>query len=796
MPPPVNAAQKLKIDQYAGELPYASEIFGVYQPLLGWKSARRKMKLSVGLAERVRLDRPNARLQDEVQGEHSVELTASLKLDREEPFSVRAIVPNARLQHLLTEQRHVATEHFSQRTHDTARTEERKAILTPYKFIEEQLKLEHSQMNEILSPVGILHLFREYFFELATFLGTPVGHVWVSPGGTVELYEVSTRKTTTERTTEYATERSSKTESTSTQQDEIADAVRQENTQDQKLGVTATGSAGIGVVQASGSASFSLENTRKQSQEATHKRMREQTQKYSTELRETFKTTFRTVTETTDTSSRRYVLSNTTKELVSYELRRKMRRVAVQVQHLGDQLCWQLFLDNPGKALGIAEYLPPIPPEAMPTQDKGPDLIPAPGPVFVPARYHIDSPVVGEPEGPTSLGKSWRGFQSYNAPAPPQGYQLQGVTAKALPGPASYYELTFQPIDPVGNRFTPDSQNWNWYSTGLNRVEFDMTFEYRPTDAYIQFVETTNASTKAAYQLALGKKDYVAALLGHLKNFGKIDQRNPDDLRKEERAVVVKRVMEEVFHNFGDPLTWGDSDWHIVAEFAHRLFDLDRLLYFVSPEWFRKSPIAPFDNTQNARSKTKIDLNDTMDWGCFQLANSDEPFPGYLVTEDTVPAPMGASLGWLIQLDADERRNAFLNSPWVKIVIPIRRFCEKEALAWLSSTDVEGSDGLGVNYKVQPGDPPEWAGETLQQVLIEMAAEMNKQYEAASTPTALDFAGSADSRKILPTEKVFEHGFDPLEGGLALGAKPYKVFSQWTEILPTDQVVAVPYKTP
>jgi hypothetical protein len=43
--------------------------------------------------------------------------------------------------------------------------------------------------SAFLSPIGILHLFREYFFELGSFLEPPVGHVWVSLGGTFELIE-------------------------------------------------------------------------------------------------------------------------------------------------------------------------------------------------------------------------------------------------------------------------------------------------------------------------------------------------------------------------------------------------------------------------------------------------------------------------------------------------------------------------------------------------------------------------------------------------------------------------------
>jgi len=47
-------------------------------------------------------------------------------------------------------------------------------------------------------------------------------------------------------------------------------------------------------------------------------------------------------------------------------------------------------------------------------------------------------------------------------------------------------------------------------------------------------------------------------------------------------------------------------------------------------------------------------------------------------------------------------------------------------------------------------------------------------------------------QSYLPTEKVFEHGFYPLQGGFkAGGATPFEIFDQWVEILPTDQVVAV-----
>ena len=47
-------------------------------------------------------------------------------------------------------------------------------------------------------------------------------------------------------------------------------------------------------------------------------------------------------------------------------------------------------------------------------------------------------------------------------------------------------------------------------------------------------------------------------------------------------------------------------------------------------------------------------------------------------------------------LDGDDLRNAFLNSPWVKAVIPIRPGKEQAAIQWLKSVGVEGADGIDV----------------------------------------------------------------------------------------------------
>lgn len=74
------------------------------------------------------------------------------------------------------------------------------------------------------------------------------------------------------------------------------------------------------------------------------------------------------------------------------------------------------------------------------------------------------------------------------------------------------------------------------------------------------------------------------------------------------------------------------------------------------------------------------------------------------------------------------------------------------------------------------GRPGRVPGKTLGQVLTLLAKELQ--------------TSNSDIANALATETVFEHGFDPLDGGFR-PAQPYQIFDQWTEVLPTDQVVAV-----
>jgi len=194
----------------------------------------------------------------------------------------------------------------------------------------------------------------------------------------------------------------------------------------------------------------------------------------------------------------------------------------------------------------------------------------------------------------------------------------------------------------------------------------------------------------------------------------------------------------------------------------------------------------------------------TAGWG----GVGDERRDNYYITEDSTPAKIGSSLGWLMQLDGDNRRNAFLNAPWVKSVIPIRPGKEKAAINWL--TAVEGMEGLvddtgDVIY--QSSNPDEidvngnpLNGQPMLDVLMDLAEKVKRKHEEGikrdvypkagevSDPTLVDDENTVTST---PIDRVYEHGFFPLENSFRVDIGNYDIFDQWIEILPTDQIVPV-----
>ncbi|MBV9326407.1 MAG: hypothetical protein JO352_21795 [Chloroflexi bacterium] len=709
-----------------------------------------------------------------------------------------------------------------------------------------------------LSPIGLVHLFREYFFEFATFLGTPVQHLWLSPGGTVEIIEISTRKTTVERTIEQSFESIQKSEKDTTTADELSDAVKQENATDTKLGVSATSNtdytAGVVSGSVSVTGSLSLDQQQKQAREQTHKST-QQTQKLSTEIRQSYKSTFKTVTETTDMTSKRYVLQNTSDKLVNYELRRKMRQVGIQLQDYGTQLCWQVYVDDVGDALGLPLFVHLATAPDL-SNLKAPEQVPVPAAVVKgdgialtfhwngrddsihnfmplcpavsivpPAGYLYDHAEVVIQQGPDWLIRAW--------PDSPydETIQIEGVsgTTTGHPGFISDVDTGAGGTEPSVNQVLigvvpgPGGLR-DGYSHDFT---VQVTPVYKPGKLRLKNVtDTNNANLKAFNEKT--KQEYQDALFKtareRIKLASNIQPRDTTDLREEERIVVYRKLVEQLLQIAG--ITNEDPHVrHVFSEVVESMFDMDSMLYFVAPDWWMPrrqvssvdalgavgvadSPPLPFGlgNTDAATFRGA----DVVGWGGARSYRADD----YYITEDSTPAKMGSSLGWLIQLDGDTFRNAFLNAPWVKAVIPLRVGHEWKALDWLSGAQLEGSDGLNALYQETFSGEKATMLADLKAYTNWPDAAMSARY-AGLTPAELTILDCirylivkiqekqlAAQTKIpdpadptlsyLPTDKVFEHGFDPLVGGFVAEAMaPFEIFDQWIEVLPTDQIVPV-----
>jgi hypothetical protein len=726
---------------FAGILPYASELFGVYQPLAGWLGYQNSLRVIDQVSPR-KLVNPGRDL--------FVGAKARL-LGHPGMSSLAASLPTA---------------------------------------------------DGVLSPVGLINLYREYFFEFDTFLGVPAGHIWISPGGTVEVIEISTRRMLEERTAEQSVDTTRKVEESLTEQADIADAVKEDNANDTKLGASVTAGANYaGIVHADASASFSTENSLKKSSEETHKHTRTQSTKVTSEIRRNFKTTFRTVSEATDTSSRRYVVQNTTDHLVNYELRRKMRKVGVQLQHVSTRLSWQVFLDEPGRDLGLGELAhvvqapdlsslkkpePPPPLERINSEFNG---------TFILRRYgntkndpHQDFNYTRSgPSGTFDPGMHSdnnddhiNANQEYHPIPPKPGYTLtdaiQLVTAKTGGGDAQFL-ARIQKTGDASFMVEADFLNFG----GGRTISFTLSLTWQPPAVnpaqaqYLADLDDYNAHVAELQHVA-----YSTTVRERINLVSRMRPRPSEDLRSEERQSVYGNLIQqlELF-----------QDVHLGSELIRQIFDVDEMLYFTAPDYWRPRtvtvhpnpktagrypvPEQPDDNVVSWYTKTDKDNAVGPD-----LSTQDESRVNYLITEGSQQAPRGSSLGWLIQIDGDERRNEFLNAAWVKAVLPIRPGHESEALAWLSAAAVEGEAGLGQTYPYQAGDPLEYKGKTVADVLGLLATQLQ--------------ASNTDIKNTLATEVVFEKGFDPLDGGFR-PAKPYQVFDQWIEVLPTDQIVAVEY---
>jgi hypothetical protein len=928
------------LTDYKSVLPYASEIFGVYQPMIGWKSKRTLQRMFKGISEQniskfrdilaqfegiadvkvadiggdllyyrlneLKVGIPKNELMLKYQGEGSIliaELALQLKTNNKRPSSVdewKNYINEDNLEKILVDKVYPAYDenykhirpgevvdmndkNLASRIIKGLKAESAisRALLELLKndlinklddifFIKDtgarpslsdlfkSINAENFQdpfnsfdpngnitENVCISPVGIVHLYRQYFFELDTFLGTPVSHVWLSPGSSVELIETSSRKYIEEKTTEISQETTFKEESSATEKDELSDSIKIDDRKDMKLGFSTTVNQSWGSGNFSATGNLNMDSTQQIAREQAHKKMTEQSRKLSKEIRSNYKTAFKTITETTDTSSKRYVLQNTTKDLINYELRRKMRQVGVQVQDIGSYLCWQTFIDDPGKDLGLPNLIHIAKVTDVDGKPEHPAKPVLPEPIY--KDYQVQIPFVGTSRDNDDKGELY--IDGTESNGNDRRIQTQFDQKFGCDKPNYTLDTGFVSISSqdsvdilIENPKADGSMTFYLKNVHFNDKPFvtvGVKLKWLPDPAAYK---TVYDAAMEKYRTALAdynektlkaeRSDYINAVKDRVTLASKITKRKFEDLREEERTIVYRNLIKSLMTDKHYRVANGDMKnlyqaQHILSELINAVFDIDKMLYFVAPEWWRP------------RKRTKVSFGDPnkssmMEGSIANWSSEQNREDNYLITDNSQPAPLGSSLGWLLQLDGDDLRNAFLNAPWVKAVIPIRPGKEKAAMNWLEESGIEGAEGLNDNYTssddelkritifLKEGKVPhqysvtDWQRiyqstepqpVTIKQALDFLCAEV--AYKEESSKDVYEYTNGVKGKKIdgrerneeinddnkvlaTPIEKVYEHGFYPLKGGFrAVVEDYYETISQWIEVLPTDQVVPV-----
>jgi len=518
-----------------------------------------------------------------------------------------------------------------------------------------------TRLEEALSPIGVAHYSRQLYFNLEEGVGPLEQAFTIAPLETLEVVHETVVRRSHEEEVERGEETTTEQASEEKQSDEVSDKVAQMVERQSSVAISASAGGSIGVWSGSASVSLTSSTSGQRASEETSKRLKELTKRASERITKSFKIRTRETNEITTSQLTRRTIRNESPDPVSYGLRRVMRRVQVKVQDLGPRLVWQVYVKEPGIGLARSRFVqfaeaadvavPELPPGVRPRPKGGTDR----------------GEQVAKIEGGAGTANA-SGLISFQI-TPGLDRRILGVSIDDIVdlesgGSDDQVAVTegavtiSQPDATTGTCTVsfPVRQG----DTRSVRVQY--SFAWEPSDKAMQEwnAEREAARTQLHQQDLTEQFERQRALITQLRS---VKPRPAADLRQEERHEVYARLVDLLFAG-------GELDvTPVEIESFHRYFEVDAMFVYTHPAWWR--PRAPADLRRSS----------------------------YPITAESNPAPLGASLGWEIQLDGDARRNEFLNSPWARSCIPIRPGREREAIEWLAR-HMEGQIG----YDPQAGE--------------------------------------------------------------------------------------------
>lgn len=519
------------------------------------------------------------------------------------------------------------------------------------------------RIEEALSPIGIAHYYRQHYFNAGEGFGPIEEAFTVAPLETLEVVYETIRRQIHEEQVEVGVETVGEASTEVKNIDEISDKVSAMIHRDTTASMSANASGSVGVWSGGASVETGMAISTERSREDASRHLKEVTRRASERITKTFSLRTRNVEEFTTTNLTRRTIRNESPEPVSYGLRRVLRKVRVKIQDLGPRLVWQLYVRNPGAGLARSRFVhfADAQPISVPYMPPGLRAEPVGGVETGTTTAAIDpdeAPVA--PNKPGSIRIAINPGKSRNI----RSVHIDSISD--LEGGGKDDEVPV-PIDPVGTPPTEETPGSGIYISTFRvrigdtaSVRVDYSYVWEPSDDEKARWETDReAAATAAKQVAWNEQ--FERQRAQITQRSKIRARPANDLRREERYEVLNRMISHVFGRGDDP----SEPSPLEIEYFHRYFDVEAMFVYTHPSWWipRYSPVG-----------TAL------------------PRIAYEITDESDPAPLGRSLGWEIQDDGDARRNEFLNSPWVRVCLPIGQSREREALDWLAK-HIEGEIG-------------------------------------------------------------------------------------------------------
>ena len=519
--------------------------------------------------------------------------------------------------------------------------------------------LPFGQIEEALSPIGIAHFYRQLYFNLDEGFG-PIEHCFtIAPKESLEVVLSSTRRQIYEEIVEIGHEVISEQAIEERNMEEVSDKVSSMLQRDSSASMSMNGSYSTPVWSVGASAQASMAVSSQRSRETTSKRLKDVTKRASERISKSYSIKTRDFEELTDSTLTRRVIKNDNEKPVNYALRRIFRRVRVKVQDLGPKAVWQLYLRNPGSGLAMSRFVhfreaaplaaPEIPPGVPPRPEGGIDSGSTSSGILLGEFYYVTVKIT------TTADR-----------------KITAVSIDSLTDLESNSKDDYAPS--ALNQYQWGS-NWDedahTYTVNIAIVPGDSasvtvgyTYSWEPSQDVLDEweVKRKQAVAELEEQHLIEQYERNKALITERS---KIRARPANELRREERYEVMNRMISHLFGGGDDP----SEPTPLEIETFHRYFDIEGIFITTHPSWWKPR---------------------------FQPVGVLNGRPAYEITAESEYAKLGSSLGWKIQLDGDNRRNEFINSPWLRVCLPIRENREDEAVKWLAK-HIEGDVGYDIN---------------------------------------------------------------------------------------------------